>query len=256
MRRMHRAAPLALALALLPAAAMAQGGAEPPPLTGEPEIRAQLTPREYTTISSEIAARIDRIDTRVGERFDKGATLVEFDCAIPRAQMARAEAVVDQSEKTLAVNRRLLRLKSIGQLEVEVAEAELAKAKADRAVARATVSKCTVAAPFAGVTVDLKAREFQYTTPGQPLLDILSDRELDVELIVPSHWLSWLKPGSKFNLRIDETGKTYPAEVVRLGGRVDPVSQSIKVIGRIVGDAPDLIAGMSGPVQFPQARPR
>lgn len=221
-----------------------------PALPRAPEIRAQLTPRELTTLSSEISARIDRITTRVGERFEKGTVLVDFDCAIPRAQQAHAQAVLDQSEKTLAVNNRLFRLKSIGQLEVEVAQAEVAKAKADLAVASATVSKCTIVAPFAGVTVDQKAHEFQYAAPGQPLLDILSDRDLDVELIAPSHWLTSLKPGTAFKLKIEETGKIYSAQVVRLGGRVDPVSQSIKVIGKITEEAPELIPGMSGPVDF------
>ena len=133
-----------------------------------------------------------------------------------------------------------------GALLLEVAAAEVQKDKADLDAADATASKCTIAAPFSGVTVEQKAREFQYTTPGQALLDILDDHALEVELIVPSRWLSWLKPGYTFQVRIDETDKSYPAKVTRLGGRVDPVSQSIKVIGEIVGAAPELMAGMSG----------
>lgn len=219
-----------------------------------PEIRAQMTPREFTTLSSEIAARIDRINTRVGEHFKKGDPLVQFDCAIPHAQRDRAEAVAQQSEKTVAINRRLLQLKSVGQLELEISQAELAKANADLAVAKATMSKCTIPAPFSGVTVEQKAREFQYAAPGQALLDVLDDRGLEVELIAPSRWLSWLKIGDPFSVRIEETEKAYPAKVTRLGGRVDPVSQSIRVIGEITGEAPELMAGMSGRVSFPQAR--
>ena len=226
-----------------------------PGLTGGgPEIRAQLTPREFTTLSSEIAARIDHINTRVGTHFKKGDVLVQFDCAIPYAQRDRAEAVAQQAEKTVAINKRLLQLKSIGQLELEVAQAELGKANADLSIAKATVSKCAITAPFSGVTVEQKAREFQYATPAQPLLDVLDDSALEVELIAPSHWLSWLKIGAPFTVRIDETEKSYPAKVTRLGGRVDPVSQSIRVIGEIAGNAPDLMAGMSGRVNFPQAK--
>jgi membrane fusion protein, multidrug efflux system len=223
---------------------------------GAPEIRAQLTPREYTTLSSELSARIDRLTARVGEHFKQGDVLVVFDCAIQRAQVARAQAVAQQTEKTVAINKRLLQLKSIGQLELEVAEAELLKAKADLDAAAATASKCTIAAPFSGVTVDQKAREFQYATPGQPLLDVLDDRGFEVEMLAPSHWLSWLKTGSDFKVHIEETDKDYPARVVRLGGRVDPVSQSIKVIGEITAGTQDLVAGMSGQVIFPQAQQR
>jgi len=215
--------------------------------TGEAaEIRAQLTPREFTTLSSETAARIDKINTRLGQHFKKGDVLVVFDCAILQAQVAHARAVSTQAEKTLALDQRLVALKSMGQLELDVAQAEVAKTKADLAGAEAAASKCTIAAPFDGVTVEQKAREFQYTTPGQPLLDILDDRSLEVELIAPSRWLGWLKPGYNFRVHIDETDKTYPARITRLSGRVDPVSQSIKVIGEIAAPAPELMAGMSG----------
>jgi hypothetical protein len=54
-----------------------------------------------------------------------------------------------------------------------------------------------------------------------------------------------------FQVQIEENGKTYPVRVTRLGGRVDPVSQSIKVIGEITEDAPELMPGMSGRVKFP-----
>jgi RND family efflux transporter MFP subunit len=243
------AAGFAAALCAVAASAAAQqtdSGSPLSPNGAGPEIRAQLTPLHYTTLSSEMAGRIDRIATRVGDHFRKDDVLIMFDCAVPRAQTARAQAVTTQAEKTYAINQRLAALKSMGNLEVEVSAAEVQKAKADLAAANAIASKCTIAAPFAGVTVEQKAREFQYTTPGQALLDVLDDHSLEVELIAPSRWLSWLKPGYAFQVRIDETEKTYPAKVTRLGGRVDPVSQSIKVIGEITGDAPELLAGMSG----------
>jgi membrane fusion protein, multidrug efflux system len=221
-----------------------EAGALPAGIT--PEIRAQLTPRQFTTLSSEMAARIDRITTRVGDHFQKGDVLIEFDCAVQRAQEAHARAVLTQAEKTYTIDQRLVALKSMGQLELDVAAAEVAKAKADVAASEAVTGKCTIAAPFSGVTVDQKARAFQYTTPGQALLDILDDHGLEIELIAPSRWLSWLKPGFQFQVHIDETDKTYPARITRLGGRVDPISQSIKVIGEITADAPELMAGMSG----------
>lgn len=239
-----------LALAVLPLAAAAQGLSPLGPRGGEidttPEVRAQLVPRQYTTLSSEMAGRIDKINTRVGDGFKQGEELVVFDCVAHRAQLARAKAVVTQAEKTLAMNHRLLQLKSVGQIEVDIAQAEVQKAKADLDVADSMVSKCSIAAPFAGVTVDQKARPFQYATPGQPLLDVLDNRNFDVELIAPSRWLAWLKPGYPFQLFVDEIGKSYPTKVLRISGRVDPVSQSVKVIGEITVPAPELMAGMSG----------
>jgi membrane fusion protein, multidrug efflux system len=235
-------------LALAPAAAQQAPARDD---GGVPHVvRAQLVPREYTTLSSETAARIDRISHRAGERFEKGDPLVVFDCVIQRAQVAKARAVLKAAEKTNAVNRRLFDMKSLSGLELEVSAAEIDKAKADLAVAEATQSKCTVVAPFSGVVVEQKAREFQYTTPGQPLLEILDDHALELEFIVPSAWLRWLKPGFAFSVAVDETGKTYRAHVDLLGGKVDPVSESIRITAAVDGDVHDLVPGMSGRVQI------
>lgn len=246
--RPERALPLIVALLLALGAATASGqNAAPGDGEAAPQvIRAQLVPHDFTTLASETAARIDRITKRAGEHFKKGETLVVFDCVAQRAEAAKAQAVLLVAQKTYAVNRKLAELKSIGQLELDVSAAEIEKARADHAIAEAAVSKCTIAAPFSGVVVDQKAREFQYTTPGQPLLEILDDHALEVEFIAPSVWLRWLKPGYPFSVTIDETGKLYRGHVELIGARVDPVSESIKVTGKIDGDPPDLIAGMSG----------
>lgn len=220
------------------------------------EIRAQLTPRRYVTLAAEIGAKISQLPVAEGGRFRAGQTLVNFDCALPAAQMQRAQAALDIAEKTLAGNRRLAELKSIGQMELDVSAAEAAKARAEVAATQALLSKCKIVAPFAGRIAEQKAREQQFVQPGQPLLDIIDDSVLELEFIAPSHWLSWVKVGSRLQVTIDETGRTYPVTVQRIGARVDPVSQSIKLVA--VPDSEkgksghsELIAGMSGRIVVP-----
>ena len=133
-------------------------------------------------------------------------------------------------------------------MELEVSEAEVGKARAELASNAAVLSKCGVAAPFAGRIAEQKVREQQYVQPGQALLEILDDTVRELEFIIPSKWLAWVKPGYAFQVKIDETGKSYPAKVQRVGARVDPVSQSVKLSAAIDGKFTELIAGMSGRV--------
>jgi RND family efflux transporter MFP subunit len=209
-------------------------------------LRAQLSPRNYTTLAAEIGAKVDRVTVKEGQAFRAGQTLVTLDCSLQLAQEQRAKAELGGAEKVLAANRRLAELHSIGEVELEVSAAQVEKLRADLAYVDATLAKCTVTAPFAGRVVEQKAREQQFIQAGQPLLDILDDTTLELEFIVPSRWLAWLKTGHAFKVVIDETGQTYPARISRLGARVDPVSQSIKAAATIDGRFPDLIAGMSG----------
>lgn len=212
------------------------------------EIRAQLMPRRYTTIAAEIGAKVNRLPVAEGGQFKAGQLLVSFDCSLQQAQLQKAQAELDGAAQTHSTNQRLVELNSIGQLEVDLSKAAEGKARAEVGATRAVLGKCSIAAPFAGRVAEQKVREQQYVQPGQALLDIIDDSVLELEFLVPSRWLAWLRTGGKFEVRIDETGKRYPAKFIRIGARIDPVSQSVKVAAAIDGKFPELIAGMSGQV--------
>jgi len=133
-------------------------------------------------------------------------------------------------------------------MELELSEAEVVKNRAEVSATSTMLGKCSIAAPFSGRIAEQKIREQQFAQPGQALLDIIDDSALELEFIVPSRWLAWLKPGYPFAVAIDEVGRTYPAKVLRIGARVDPVSQSVKLVATIDGRFPELVAGMSGRV--------
>jgi len=234
--------------------ALAVVSPQPGPLERR-EIRAQLAPRRYTTLAAEIGAKIDRLPVPEGGSFKQGQSLIQFDCSLQQAQYDKARAAMGAAEKTLQANQRLAELNSAGKLELDISAAEVQKARAEVAAGSALLGKCRVPAPYPGRIAEQRVREQQYVQPGQALLDIIDDSALELEFIVPSLWLGWLKPGAAFQVHIDETGKTYPAKVQRIGARVDPVSQSIKINAVVDGKFPDLVAGMSGQVLMaPQAR--
>ncbi|GAB4060931.1 efflux RND transporter periplasmic adaptor subunit [Uliginosibacterium sediminicola] len=212
------------------------------------EIRAQLAPRRFTTLAAEIGAKINRLPVPEGGAFKAGQVLIQFDCSLQQAQLSKAKAALAGADKTWQANKRLADLNSIGKVELDISEAEVLKAQAEVAANNAVLGKCSVAAPFGGRIAEQKVREQQYVQPGQALLEIIDDSALELEFIVPSKWLAWLKVGSGFQVKIDETGKTYPAKVQRIAARVDPVSQSVKLNAMIDGRFPELISGMSGQV--------
>ena len=225
--------------------------AQPPaPATEQRDIRAQLTAKRFTTLAAEVGAKISRLPVPEGGRFKAGQTLVRFDCSLQQAQLNKSQAALSGANTTWNANKRLLELNSIGKVELDVSEAEVHKNQAEVASMNAMLGKCGINAPFNGFISEQKAREQQYVQPGQALLEIIDDSALELEFIAPSKWLAWLKAGYKFNMIIDETGKSYPAKILRLGGKVDPVSQSIKVTAVIDGKFSDLLTGMSGRVNI------
>src|ERR1700742_4007192 len=131
------------------------------------EVPAQLVAIHTATLSSEIAARIDNLATRVGDRVKKGDLLVSFDCAMPNAQLTHAQAVLTEASRTLEISRRAAAQKTNTQLELDIPAAEVLKAKSDLTAAETLVSKGAIAAPFDGVIAGQKMHAFEYATPGQ-----------------------------------------------------------------------------------------
>lgn len=217
-------------------------------------IRAQLTAFQQTTLSAEIAANISKLILREGEHFSKDQQLVEFNCALLNAQLNKAEAAAEVARQGLNVSSRLEKLNSISSLEVDQATAKVKETEAEREAMKVNVSKCSLLAPYSGRVAKLYVDAHQYVTPGKPLMDILDTERLEVRLIVPSGWLAWLKSGAAFSIQIEELGRTYQARVVRLGARIDPVSQTLPITGEIVGRHGELLPGMSGWANFSKAK--
>ncbi|MBF0381372.1 MAG: efflux RND transporter periplasmic adaptor subunit [Magnetococcales bacterium] len=216
------------------------------------QIRAQLTQPTQAVLAAGMTGKITTVTYLEGERFNKGEKLFEFECNEQLARLKKARAGLSIDSRQYQANLRLLKLQSIGRHEVDIAKARMVKAQAEVEYQRARKNKCVIAAPFSGTVSEMQVHEHEYVSEGDPLTKIIGNGNLEVELIVPSIWLQWIKPGVKLNIHIDEMDQDYTAEVSVLGAEINPVSQSLKIVAKIVGDYPELLPGMSGNVTFPQ----
>lgn len=214
-------------------------------------IRVQLSAVRQATLSSGIAARINSLTVKEGERVKQGAVLVTFDCTMLKEKLNYASASEQAARKKLAVANRLDRLNAISVSDVEQARSAMNMAQAESGVNRAMLDRCTVKAPFSGRVTETMARSWETVPEGKPLLSLYDDSSYELEMIVPSRWLRWLRTDTAFTVMLDETGQRYPAKIVRLSSAVDPVSQSVKVFGRIDAQNGELLLpGMSGAARF------
>jgi membrane fusion protein, multidrug efflux system len=171
---------------------------------------------------------------------------VHFECDEQQARLKMSEAELAAARESHEAKLRLQGLQQAGEVEVSMAASAAERARAQVELTRAQLNQCAVVAPFSGRVVKVAAKPFQSVSAGQPLLELVSDGPLKLRLNVPGKWVSWLKKGTKFNVQIDETSKSYHATVIAINGRIDAVSQTVEVEAAIDQRAPDLLPGMSG----------
>jgi len=210
------------------------------------DLRGHLKSQNKATLAAEMGARVQRVSVHEGSSFKKGQLLFSFDCSVQKAELARARAFLSAAQERLDISHELVSLNSISQLEMANVQAEMAQASAETHIWQAKVKRCNIYAPYAGRVATLYVHTHEYVQTAQPLVDILDDRHLEIEVLVPSSWLKWLKKGHVFSVFINETNKSYEAVVKQLAAQIDPVSQTLKMIGKIQGQHAELLSGMSG----------
>lgn len=220
--------------------------------TGAPrgnEARGVLRARDQAVLASELAGRVVELPFSEGESFKSGDILARFDCSAYQAQLNAARAASGGAREELKHNRQLAELNSVGRFEVARAEARLSEAQALSEVYQVQVKRCSVTAPFDGQVVVRKVQRYESVPAGAPLLDVVDNRTLEIHLLVPSRWMSKLKPGQPFTFVPDETGQPLQATVKRLGARIDEGSQTLLLVATLPS-ANGLLAGMSGTARF------
>ena len=219
-------------------------------LTESPPIRVAVKALEEVVIASQARGMVASLTVRDGSRFLQGDVLATLECGVLEAQTRKAQAMARRQKLVRESNERLARMQSKSALEVDLSKAEAEAASAEALSMERMLEQCRIIAPFDGRVGDLLIKAKQFVVEGQPVMELLGDSRLVLEFIVPSAWISWFVPGYAFTFSIDETGGSHQASLSHLGGRVDPVSQSIKAYATLSEADAWLIPGMSGAIRL------
>lgn len=216
------------------------------------DARGVVVPNAEVTLGAGLAAKIEKMPYKAGQAFKKGENLVVFDCARQQADLRGAKAALGKASSFYKSKKRLKSRGAAGGQEVREAAADVATATATVDGLREIIKLCKIAAPFDGRVVERHAETHEIPAANAPILTVVDDSALELDLIVPSTWLKWVKEGSSFVFAVDELGESYQARVARTGAKVDAVSQTIKITGLFVARPDSVLAGMSGTAKFAQ----
>ena len=82
------------------------------------------------------------------------------------------------------------------------------------------------------------------------MIELVNTASLKIQMFVPAAWSAWLRPNSRFEFKIKETGLRYAARVSKLNSRVEGVSQQLEIEARLDGNSAGLLPGMVGVAVF------
>ncbi|MBO6512787.1 MAG: efflux RND transporter periplasmic adaptor subunit [Phycisphaerales bacterium] len=217
-----------------------------------------IRPRNEVTLSSSFDILLGEICVQEGDRVRKGQVVAVLDDRVVRAalnlaqtqadrnaQVEHAQAVLKKSEDSLSRIRKAWEQQAAAEAELidaqsdyEIAITDLRNAQESQTEAAASLELAQtrleehyVRAPFDGVVVRIHEDPGAMVSAGNPLVEIISDDGLCVDLHLPMSIADHLKAGEHYALMIDDLDlSTVVGRVRYIEPRVDPVSKTIRVV--------------------------
>lgn len=207
-------------------------------------VRAELKPGRPMFLSAPYPGILASVLVHDGEKVVQGQAVARFDTQA-------AEKAVEEARKTLAeAVERVQNTREASAREREGAEEHLARCADTLRETDKRLSQSTLAAPFSGRVTDVRARAGQHMKRGDVVVELAEEGDLEILCTVPSLWINRLAPGHIIWVYVEESAKSYEAEFVRFGGKVDPTTKTIRAYSRFVDTPEELLPGMSGRADF------
>ena len=271
--RTLRAARAAVLLAALPMAALLGcskgGGAGPgggggfsmPPMPVETAavLQAPVIDRfesvgtieagEAIDVVSEIDGVVVRMPFREGEQVREGALIAQLDDALLRAEVARAEALRDQTRTTYERIKEVVEQAAGSAQDLDDAASALKVAEANLSFEQTRLQKTRILAPWSGIVSVRRVSPGAFVRAGQPITQLAAINTIKVTFNAPERYLSSLHRGAAVTLSTTAfPGYELAGTIDVVEPALDPNLRSARVLARVRNPEGKFRPGMSANV--------
>ncbi len=232
-----------------PVKVMAVGAAD---TTVKRDFPATVRATERAIIAFQVPGKLVALPVKEGQAVDKGALLAQLDDADYRANVAAAQAEVDQTEGNFKRAQELVDKNYVSQAEYDKIKAayDVARTKLDKA--RKALDDTRLQAPFPGVVARIMVDNYQEVRAKEPVLSLQNNNALELVVNVPESLV--LRRDQGASLRLGATfeaipGKTFDLTVKEFATEADPDTQTFQyVLGLDQTSGHNLLPGMTATV--------
>jgi len=204
---------------------------------------------EAITVVSEIDGAVKTLPFKEGGFLRHGDLIAQLDDAQLAAELARAEALRDQSKATYDRVKSVVDQGAGAPQDLDDASAALKVAEANLQLAQARFTKTRIVAPFDGIVGARKVSVGTFLRAGQPITDLANIDEIRVTFSSPERFVSRLNAGAEVTVSTTAfAGFTLRGNIIVIDPVIDPLTRSARVVARVQNIGRKFRPGMSANV--------
>lgn len=211
-------------------------------------IRAVLSASRRATLSSEVGLVVKTIHKQMGEPFEKGEAILEFDARVPDANIEAARAALRAAQASYEAVSSMFTRKNASRVDLEIAKRESTLAETKLRLGEYELEACVIRAPFSGRIEQILVNEHELVGRGEKLLLIVDDTVLRAQFLVPEEDYRKIAIGDRVQLLIHATGEETEATLTHIAAVFDPASQTFDAWADVDNSSGKLRAGMNAMV--------
>ena len=213
------------------------GGGRPPQSVKIDDVIYETTTETYAIfgrvvavqqgpIAARVSGPIDSITVNVGDRVKKGDAIVsisksrfETDRERIAAQVSRQQSALKNAEREMRRMKNLSKSAAFSRARFEDQEGIVAERKAQLVEFNAALQRilidirdATIRAPYDAVVMSKHVELGAYVSVGAPVVRLINEAALEIEVDVPAFRLDELKPGTAAVI-VADNGQKYPGTV-------------------------------------------
>ncbi|MDX1588219.1 MAG: efflux RND transporter periplasmic adaptor subunit [Oleiphilaceae bacterium] len=190
--------------------------------------------RDGVDLASEVDGRVAELRFDEGDRVETGQVLVVLDESQARADLAVAEARLEDARTQFARAERLRPSNNISEAEFDERRSALNLARAEYQASLTRLENRRIKAPFSGTLGLREISPGSYINAGQRLTTLDTLSVMDLEFSVPERFIAELAIGQSLSARSGSfPDREFTGEVLELGTRIDPLSRTLRVRARL-----------------------
>lgn len=210
------------------------------------EVRGDVQSEKNVTISAETMGNVEQVPVTEGQQVNKGQLLVKVNADVLENNMSEVRT---QLELATAVFERQKNLwdQKIGT-EVQFLQAKTNKEALENRLSmlQSQLAQSTARAPFSGTVEEVMVRIGEATSPGKPLVRLVSLQDMYIKADVSESFVGAFKKGDKVEVYFPSLDKTFTSSITAVGNVINPNNRTFTLEARLPNDAellrPNLLA--------------
>lgn len=229
---------------------------------------ALIEAAKQATVAAQISGRVVELRFDVGDYVEKGQVIARIDereasqaLAGSQAQVAQAQAALQNAKATYERSRQLFEQKFVSQaaLDKALADYKAAQAQTQATLAGAGVAATargytTIVAPYSGVVSARLIELGEMASPGKPLMSGFDPKDLRAVANIPQYKLADIRRAPRARVEFPALGKWIEAAAVTVLPAADAKTHITRVRLDLPEDLREVYPGMFARAHFTVGR--